>query len=369
MFISYLSRLRTGFYLLLTQNLLTTFAFSFVFLFFKEKGYSLWWLILIYIIYSGIGVTAIPFVRRFYVRKYLLLSFIMYGLAAMLLWFYSAYSIFLYALLMGLLLIFFWLPLNYLFFKNSSNGTNAVDSSFFMAAPAVLAIAMPPLGALVINTLGYDWLFGLAAVLFLIPFFFIGKWLPEEKLEAERWKEIPAFKGLRTITFCEGALHFFAGVIIPAYALLFLKTPSEVGWFLSYLGAFSFIVAIVLSRRSDQTQKRKAYIFLLFFLLTISIVGLAAVRTAFSWLVAIGIFTVINAVSSPLRLAVSMDVKKIDIYFWKAREIFLNIGRLATLSFSAVMFYYQLYWPVFVLFGLITAIYPFLIQYKLKEVR
>jgi len=56
-------------------------------------------------------------------------------------------------------------------------------------------------------------------------------------------------------------------------------------------------------------------------------------------------------------------------YFWKAREIFLNAGRFVTLSISAILFYYRLYWLVFVLFGIITAAYPFLVYHKLEEIR
>ena len=141
------------------------------------------------------------------------------------------------------------------------------------------------------------------------------------------------------------------------------------GWFLSYLAIISLGIAWFVSRHSDKTQQRKKHIFVLFLALTASIISLALVRSVIGWLVAVGIFAVIYVISSPLRLAVSMDVKKIDMDFWKTREIFLNIGRAVTLSISAFFFYYQLYWPVFVMFGIITLIYPFLVNYKLKELR
>jgi len=229
---------------------------------------------------------------------------------------------------------------------------------------------MPPLGALVISRSGYGSLFIVTAVLFLLPLWFIWKKIPEEKLyAAPLGEEIKKYRGLRTITFLEGALHFFVGVIVAVYTLLFFQRASEIGWFLSYLAIISFIIAMFLSRHSDQTQQRKKNLFLLFFTLTFSILSLALVKSTTGWLIAISIFTVIYAISSPLRLAVSMDVKKTDIGFWKTREIFLNMGRVVTLSISAVLFYYQMYWAVFVMFGVITLVYPFLVNYKLKEIQ
>ena len=33
------------------------------------------------------------------------------------------------------------------------------------------------------------------------------------------------------------------------------------------------------------------------------------------------------------------------------------------------LFYHELYWPVFAMFGLITLMYPVLVHHKLKEVK
>lgn len=366
--LSYLSRVKQGFAVLIARDLLATFAFSFVFLFFQEQGYPLWWLILIYVIYSALGILITVPLNTFYLRSFLLISFLDYSLLAALLAYNPPYAPLLYGILLSFPIIFFWIPLNYIFFRTSRKETNAVDSTLFMVLPGVTSIGMPLLGAFMITHYGYGRLFFLTAVLFLVPLWFIWKNIPEEKLTATTRQGIYNYRGLRTITFLEGSLHFFTSVIIPVYALLFFRQATELGWFFSYLAFISFIIALLLSRHSDKTQRRKSYIFTLFFLLTISIFALVWARTALSWLIAIGLFTTIYTVSSPLRLAVSMDVKKVGIDFWKTREIFLNLGRVITLSIAAAFFYYQLYWLVFVFFGIITFAYPFLVNYKLKEI-
>ncbi|MDO8655976.1 MAG: hypothetical protein Q7K45_01950 [Nanoarchaeota archaeon] len=180
---------------------------------------------------------------------------------------------------------------------------------------------------------------------------------------------IKEYKGLRSISVLEGSLQFFPGLIIPVYALLFFQRANEIGWFLSYIAIIGLVIAVIVAHFSDKNQRRKRYIMILFLLLTLSIFSLAFASTSVVWIILVGIFSIIHYISLPLRLAVSMDTKKVDITFWQVREIFLNIGRFITLSISAVLFYYQIYWAVFVMFGVITLIYPFLVNYKLKEIR
>ncbi len=366
--LSYLSRARQGFAILLAYDLPAVLALSFVFIFFREQGYSLWWLILMYVIYSALSLLITCSIKTFFLRSFLLASFVGYSLVALLLLLNPPYAPVFYGALISFPSIFFWIPLNYIFFRNSARETHAVDSTLFMVLPGMASIVMPPLGALVIEKLGYEVLFGMAAILFLVPLFWIRKNIPEERLTAVLAPGMTEYRGLRTITFLEGSLHYFTGVIIPVYALLFFREASAVGWFLSYLAVISLIIALAVSRRSDHTLQRKSYLFIMFAALTLSLIPLALAKTTPALLVAIGLFTLIYTVSSPLRLAVSLDVKKVDMGFWKAREIFLSAGRVATLSASTLFFYYELYWPVFLMFGIIAAAYPFLISHKLKEI-
>ena len=168
----------------------------------------------------------------------------------------------------------------------------------------------------------------------------------------------------------EGSLQFFSGLILIIYSLLFFETASAYGYFLSYLGIIGLVIALIVTHHSDRQQKRLGYLFPLFFLMAISITALIPARSITTyWIIAVGIFVLLNSISLPLRSAVSMDVKKVDFGFWKAREFFLNLGRAATLGISAVFFYYEWYWPVFAMYGLIALAYPFLIRYKFKEIK
>ncbi|MDP3699049.1 MAG: MFS transporter [Nanoarchaeota archaeon] len=367
----YFSRVKSGFFLLLLFSICANFSSSFIPFYFKEQGFSLAWIILMYAIYASVGMILIPFFRNFSMRTYFIAGFLIFSSAlASLALLPSAISFYIYAILLGLNLILFWLPLNYLFFLKSSKDTNAVDSSLYMVAPGVIAMVLPLFGAAVADSMGYVWLFGLAALLYLLPIIFVYKKIPEEKITTVPFLEgVRHFKGLKTISMFEGALQHFSGIVVAVYALLFLKTNLEVGYFLSYLGLLGFIIGMLLSRYSDKNQKRKAFIFVLFGLMSLSIFILPLSKENITWFITVGIFTVIYTISSPLRLAVSLDVRIADMNFWKIREFFLNVGRVATLLVTVVLFSLQQYFLVFALFGSIALAYPFLVSYKLKEVK
>ncbi len=358
-----------GFLFLTLNMLLSLFGFSFIPLFLKEQGYSLWQLVFLYVIYTALASLFIMFVSVFRIKIFLILGFVLQALVALLFWFYPPSTLYLYALLLGLIAIFYWIPLNWLFFQQTQRTTNATQSSLYYLVSGLISVLLPPLGALVVHSWGYRWLFGITTVLYLIPLFLAYKLVAEKYEQAPFWVGFHKFKGLRTITFCEGALHFYGGAIVPIYGLLFLKTEGDIGFYLSYLGALGVILALLLSRRSDASQKRKSYLFVLFLLMAIAISGMILVRTRWQFYLVVGVFTIISTLSSPIRLAVSMDVKTVDVSFWKMREFCLNVGRATTLSLAAFLFYKELYVPVFVLYGIIALIYPFLVRYKWKTLQ
>src|SRR3989338_553129 len=373
MVLTHLARLKKSFGLLMLMQVVSTFSLSFVFIFFKEQGFSLWSLVLMDAILVMIGVVAVLCFNTILLKRFLLFGILghvvlLFSLA----FFQPQISYWFYSVILGLNMVFFWLPINYLFFSTSSMKTNAMDSFLYWVAPSLISILLPPIGAYVIHAFGYASLFYLSCVLYLVPLFLTYRYFPtkiESTIHTNLREEIMRFKSLKTISLVEGALHFFAMLIIPVYALLFFKTEVEVGLFLSYMALISFFISFLLAQYSDSSQQRKKPMFILFLLLCTVTVSLAFVQDVQMWYVAVGVYTLLNTISSPLRLAISMDGRKMEMGFWRIRELFLNLGRVGTLGIAVIFFYHELYWPVFGLFGILTLLYPVLIQYKLKNVR
>ena len=113
-------------------------------------------------------------------------------------------------------------------------------------------------------------------------------------------------------------------------------------------------------------QKRKKYLYILFLALALSTISLVVASTKMQWYITVGIFLILYNTSFPIRLAVSMDVKTVDMGFWRVRELFLNIGRVIVQGVAALFFYWDIPWAVFCMFAIISFIYPFLIEKKLN---
>ncbi|MEK6904925.1 MAG: MFS transporter [Nanoarchaeota archaeon] len=366
---AYFSRVKIPFIILMLQAVCANLSFSFVPFFLKQQGFSLPGIVLLYTLYSGLSLATISLVQTYFLRNFLAAGFLVFSLAAVSFAVFStSLSFFIYAFLIAINIAIYWITLNYIFFRNSQRKTNAVDSSFYMVLPGLISIIIPPLGAVFAQAFGFSKLFILSSILFIIPIGIVLKYVPQEKISTSFFNGVRNFKGLKTITLLEGSLQHFNGAIIPIYALLFLESSFDVGFFLGYVGIVGLAITLILSNKSDKSQKRKGFIKILFFLLAVSIATLFFAKNVVAWYIAVGLFTIIYTISSPLRLAISLDAKKPDLEFWKTREFFLNVGRMLTLGFAAFFFFMKSYLPLFILFGIIALVYPFVVNYKLTDI-
>jgi MFS family permease len=361
-------RLKYRTFWLWMHTFIAIFALSFVPLFLRENGYSLSAIILFYTLLCLGAVLLLPWLSTFNLRRSILYGYLCYAGTMLALLFGSGLTSYVLYIVFGAgTFVFFWIPFNYFFFNTTQKETSGTDSAFFFNSTAILGVFVPLLGAAMIKIGGYSWLFGLASLAYLFLGVYVYSRLPNENFTFHFRDCVTEFKGLKTISCLEGSLGFFPWIILGIYALLFFETASAYGYFLSYLGIIGLIIALLVTHHSDRKQKRLGYLFPLFFLMAVAIMTISLVHSTTYWIINVGIIYLLSNVSMPLRSAVCMDVKKVDFGFWKAKEFFTNIGRVITLGISALFFYYQLYWPVFVMYGLIALIYPFLVKYKFRE--
>ena len=367
-----------GYLILLCYILFQSFAFSFTALFFRKQGYPLFSLVYLSLAFAIVSALLSIMMNDFSVKKRIPIGFLLSALmAGVLLLNRGVYSFIAVSILAGVHTVFFWVPVNYLSFdhirkgsaaKNSNeNYSNGKSSSWYLMIIGILGIIIPPLGGFVIEYHGYSFLFYIAAAGFLLSGLALYPFLPNIELRTSLKDSVRNFKTLKTITFLEGVVHTLQITVIPLYTLLFLERELSFGVFTGYVALIGLIVGFIVSYFSDKHQKRKTYIYLLFALMSLAIVALSMAKGLTSWLVIVGVYGVISAISSPLRLAISLDAKTVDIGFWKAREIFLNTGRACILLVVIALFYLELYWLVFVIFALLSLLYPFLVHKKLTK--
>ena len=363
-----LVRLKEGHLLLALQIFLFTPVSAFLPTYFNSLGSPLFYLIALFTLSTLWAVVFLLMVKKFEIKTYISVGYLCYMFIILgFIFLPPMVSLFVCSFLYGAAAVFFWTPLNTLFYRSSSRETNAVDSAIYFLTGGLLAVILPPLGAYIITRFGYFWLFFPIAMLYLPIVIFVYSRIPKDIVLAPLSSSVKEFKNLKTITALEGALHFLQFLIIPVYTLQFMTAEKSFGWFASYMGLIGFVIAIILSYRSDRTQKRISYLAFLFVLMGISALMLILAARVSLWIVLVGIFSIFYHISNPLRLAITMDVKKVDLGFWKAREIFLNLGRFIFMGITLIFFYFKLYWAVFGLYAVLCFVYPVFVKKKLKE--
>ena len=90
-----LLRKNPGSIFLMANIILSLFSFSFIPLFLKEQGYSLWQLVFLYVLFTSLASLFIMLVRSFHIRAFLFLGFILHGVAVLLFVFYSSLTFYL----------------------------------------------------------------------------------------------------------------------------------------------------------------------------------------------------------------------------------------------------------------------------------
>jgi len=363
---TYFSRLKKAALLNIMVSTLSKFGLGFASYYFKIQGLELYKIILVWAIAPLASIPIVLLSHTWNVRRRLRYGLLAFSGMSLSLFFYNQFSFLLYGICGGLVLGFFWVSFNYLFFLKSTNNEHARDSSVYFLLSPLVGIVLPPLGALLIGNVGYRALFFVTLLLSLLPFLYIkgDYFLYTAKQSFKQANE--AFSGLRLIEFFNGALHYFQGNFLAIYALLFLKTEYQVGGLLSYLAVISLGVSLVVSHISDKSNKRLRFLYPLLIAMSALIILIPGIKSLSLLVAVIGMYAALDNLSMPLRFAVVMDAKTTDIGFWRMSELYGNIGRTVVFSITSLLLYVGNSWLAFGIFAVMSFVFPFLMGWKTK---
>ncbi len=344
----------------------STFGLGFAAYYFKVQGVEFYKIILIWAIAPLASLPVVFFFDTWNVKCFLRLGLLTYTGMSLSLIFFNQYSFLLFGIFDGLKLGLFWVSLNYIFFLNSGSGRHGKDSSIYFILGPLIGIILPPVGAVIIGSLGFRMLFILTGLLSFIPLLYV-RGEDFDFIEKIKWRDAnKAFSGFKLITFFDAALHFFQGNFLVIYALLFLKTEYQVGGLLSYLALISLLVSFILAHISDKSQKRVTILYPLLILMSALIMVIPAIHSLAVLVPIIGLYAVFDNLSLPIRFAVPMDFVKLDIGFWRASEFYGNVGRTVVFAVSALLLYMGNKWIPFAIFAAMTFAFPFVISQKVN---
>lgn len=365
--IIFFNRLKKGAALNIMINTVKSLGLGFASYYFLTQGLEFYKIVLVWAIIPLAALPVVYFINDWDTKKFLRIGVAAYAGAALSLLFYMPYSYILFGIFNGLASGLFWVSFNTAFFNKSKNSQHAKDASMYFIFPSLAGIVMPPLGALVIDSFGYKILFLVTLLICIAPFLYIqGKYF-DYKATMSFKKVSKQFHGIRLIASMDASLHFFQWHFLTIYALLFLNTEYEFGGLLSYLALISLVVSFALSYASDRFNKRVEILFPLLIVMAVLILIIPSLHSLAALVPIIGLYTVLDKLSLPIRYAVPVDMGTKDIGFWRASEFYGSVGRGATFAISALLLFIGNYWLPFILFAAIAGAYPFVVNYKLKH--
>lgn len=365
--LNFIRQRQKGAILNMMMNVISGLGLGFASFYFQSQGLAFYKIMLVWAIGPLISLPIIYFITNWDTKILLRLGVLAYIGAALSLLFYNSYTYLFYGIFNGLMLSLFWISFNVVFFRNSANHQHAKDSSIYFILPAIAGIIMPPLGALVIDNFDYQVLFLITSFICLVPLLYIrGQYFTCQENTSFRQAN-KDFAGIRLIAFFNNALHFFQAHFLTIYALLFLRTEYEFGSLLGYLAFISLSVSFALSYASDRYKKRVEILYPLLLIMAALIVTIPSIHSLAILIPIIGLYAVLDNLSLPIRFAICLDMGTKDTGFWRASEFYGNLGRSTVFAIAAISLAFNNYWLPFLVFGIMTAIFPFIMQFRLRR--
>ncbi len=329
-----------------------------------SRGVSLMQLLIFSIIIFAIPVLQIPFTKKVRAKVFMPLFFVLRAIAfASIVLLPLNIGILVYAVLYGLQTLWFYIPYNYLFFKNNVKHSNGLSASY-MAISKSLGIIMPLLGGWIILKIGYSKFFLAGALLSILSAFIIS-FLPLPELSINARKGWNALNGIKALLIFEGVFWLGIVVVIPLYTLFFINDPLEFGAFLSYTTFFGVCCALIIGKFMHYKNVRRNAAILCSVLLVISIIALSFVNNLVAWVVLSSVVIFFSVILSPFFTTVFLKNSKGDASVWAVRDVLLNIGRFIGVGVM-ILCIYLLDEPKLAIatVGLLFLMYPILLFFK-----
>ncbi|MBI5036091.1 hypothetical protein HZC09_01990, partial [Candidatus Micrarchaeota archaeon] len=286
-----------------------------------------------------VGSLAVYFQRSLSPRfSFILAGFLLF--AEFLLLAFPVYSwiVWIAAIPYGLVICYFWMVYNGLFFRERVHEKNATRSAYYYAIIYVIGVALPIAGILVINAGGFSALYLLASVLSL-PFLYLASKQPDKPINFDFHRSFTEGKGYRTLAFLEGAISAAPLAIIPAVSVVFFPTPTGFGLFSAFFALAAVLAMVVLAKKSDALNKRKGFLIPLNILTAIPLFAAIFSADPFQWASSTAVFSFLYTLSLPLRNAVILDKKNRPEAAMANREFLLNAGRVACIIAGIALFF------------------------------
>ncbi|MDD5721546.1 MAG: MFS transporter [Candidatus Pacebacteria bacterium] len=319
------------------------FAQTFIVFWLSQNGYSFSQLLIYFAVAYAVALAGIFFFPKVQMSaKRCILFGLLFSVLQVfvLIKFFSSYQLYLSALFSGLNILFFWIPYNIMHFKFSQEDSRGLHSGMYFLITPIIGITLQPFAGVVAERFGFETLFLIGIFAYIIPLILL-KFLPSFNYEINVRKYFLEHR-FNWSTFFQGMTSRVNFSLIPIFTLFFIKTPRQFGNFFGYLAIMTAIASVINGHISDKLRKRKIFFYFFSFLAVISFLPLAFVDNIYYWSIFAGIGSLCVSLASPFWLTFNLDYYK-NIGVEKTmvlREVFLNMGYIATLFICLLVFYF-----------------------------
>lgn len=275
---------------------------------------------------------------------------------------FSKNVFFLYTILYHLGVITFYIPYNILYFENTQADKKLQHMNWYWGIGIIVAVIAPLLGSLLYSNASLQ-IFLMCAIAIIAIGLFLTRYIPNQTIPYTLNQLTTIISPLRVMTAIDGSLHKVTS-IVALFALLHVTTAFDFGTFLSLISLVVFTFSNALAKYSDQTKKRKEFIWPFSILAGLLCMAFIFVNSFAIFFALIALLRMVLIFVEPLRSNIQQDQLEPNPVNWISREFFLNIGRASLFLVASVLFFTGWTSQAFIMLGLLHIAYPVIMTLK-----
>jgi len=295
------------------------------------------------IFYTNIGwflppLLILPFIRKLSLRSSVLLGIII-AFSATFLFLVSPpeYSGYIYRLLLGFAIVFFWVPFNIAYYEFRHDNHAQMGALYYSVTP-MLSLFLPFFSGYVASIFGFPVLFVLSMFAALITFIAAFILLEEREYQFDLVTSLRQISGLRTLVFTEGfTASLIIGTTLSILLLNYASQPFEFGIFSSLSMLFSIAASMLTAKLSDKKMERRSFLLPMVVGFAISTMVAGLTHDVLVFFIAMGMVNFFSRIFFPLPLALVVDNSKSIVSSMVGREFMLNLGRIAGVMVGIIL--------------------------------
>lgn len=313
-----------------------------LFFYLYQIGHSFLEIISQSILFFSMPILYILFAKSFKTRNNIFISFGL-GLIAYFIVYSLLPSLWLYvfAILRGFVLIFFYLGYNINIFSLIKKEDSAFSAGIYYSIFYILGIILPALAGFIAESFGIKKVFIVGAILLVLPAYFATR-IKNIRIDYKINDAVKSLKKVNILIFIEGIWESVPYMAIGLYTLYFLQTPMKYGLFFSYLSFVGVIATLIFTKISDKLKKRTIFIYPLSVLLGIFTLFLFFAHDFQTWAILTGILGFLSVLTFPFMITVVLDKQRTVAEGMISRELFLNLGRVLGSIFLSLAYYFSI---------------------------